>query len=153
MADFDGDGKADLAVANRGDNSLSVLLGNGDGTFQTHVDYALGGGPSSVAYGDFNGDGRPDLVVAINDSVAPSHLSVLLGNGDGTFQTHVDYTTGNLPGTVAIGDFNGDGKADLVCTTTLDNSVSVLLGNGDGTFRTHVDSATESGFQVAIKRL
>jgi hypothetical protein len=80
VGDFNGDGKADLAVANYSDHSVSVLLGNGDGTFQTHVDYATGSGPDSVAVGDFNGDGKADLAVT-NDYA----VSVLLGNGDGTF--------------------------------------------------------------------
>ena len=90
-------------------NNVSVLLGKGDGTFQTQKTYAVGNGPNSVAVGDFNGDGKADLAVANYDN----NVSVLLGNGDGTFQTQTTYAVGNGPRSVAVGDFNGDGKADL----------------------------------------
>jgi Bacterial Ig-like domain (group 3)/FG-GAP-like repeat/FG-GAP repeat len=140
VGDFNGDGKADLAVANANGNSVSVLLGNGDGSFQTHIEYPTGSGPQSLAVGDFNGDGKPDLVVV---NYGPSgSVSVLLGNGDGSFQSHVDYATGNLPLSVAVGDFNGDGKLDVVVANFGSDSVNVLLGNGDGSFQKHVDFAT-----------
>jgi hypothetical protein len=96
VADFNGDGKPDLAVTNSSDMSISVLLANADGTFQTHVEYATADVPLAVVVGDFNGDGRPDLAVAnANLPPYPPPLTVLLGNGDGTFQTHVDQVTGN----------------------------------------------------------
>src|SRR5262249_52589849 len=85
--DFNGDGKADLAVVNQGSNTVSVLLGTGDGTFQPKTDYATGATPRGVAVGDFNGDGKLDVAVA--DSGANS-VSVLLGNGDGTFLPKTD---------------------------------------------------------------
>ena len=82
VGDLDGDAKPDLAVADTGANRVSVLLGNGDGTFQAKVDYATGTSPRSVAVGDLNADGKPDLALANNMS---STVSVLIGNGNGTF--------------------------------------------------------------------
>src|SRR5205085_11797771 len=141
--DFNGDGKADLAVAIDRDNLVNIFLGNGDGTFQSHVDYATGTDPLSVAVADFNGDGKTDLVLA---NAADSTVGILLGNGNGSFQTYVDYRTGAEPFWVAVGDFNGDGKMDLVTANVgnAGNTVSVLLGNGDGTFQPHVDYLTGS---------
>ncbi len=83
VGDFNGDGIPDLAIANYDDNTVSVLLGKGDGTFQAQTTYGTGTGPDSVAVGDFNGDGIPDLAVANDDD---NTVSVLLGKGDGTFQ-------------------------------------------------------------------
>jgi len=141
--DFNGDGKLDVVVANNSSdiasNTVSVLLGKGDGTFQAQVDYATGHQPVGVAIGDFNHDGNLDLAVA-ND--ADNTVSILLGNGDGTFGAHKDYGTGVGPGLVAVGDFNGDGNLDLAVTCNDDTSVfvvSVLLGDGKGGFSTHVD--------------
>ena len=89
---------------------MSVLLGNGDGTFQPAVNFAAGACPDSVALGDVNGDGRPDLAVANGNN----SVSVLLGNGDGTFQAAVSSPRrGRFPVSVALGDVNGDGKPDL----------------------------------------
>jgi hypothetical protein len=135
-AELNGDRQQDLAVANQQDSTVSILLGNGDGTFQAQVTYATGQGPDDVLVGDFNGDGKLDLAVANN---AADTISILLGNGDGTFQTHVDYATGLAPVRVVTGDFNGDGVLDLAVSNEQANTVSVLLGNGDGTFQTHVD--------------
>jgi hypothetical protein len=117
------------------DNTFSILIGNGDGTFQPRVDYATAKFPSQVAVGDFNGDGKPDLAVTDGEGYY-RNVSILMGNGDGTFQPPVDYGAGNQPFGIAVGDFNGDGKPDLV--TSNFNTVSVLLGNGDSTFQKHV---------------
>jgi hypothetical protein len=125
-ADFNGDGKTDLAVTIAETNSVAVFLGNGDGTFTAAgASPATGGYPLSLVTADVNGDGRPDLVVA-NDG--GSTLTILLGNGDGTF-TAVEnsVTTGNSPTAIAVADFNGDGIPDFATVNELDNSISVLL--------------------------
>jgi hypothetical protein len=131
--------------------TVSILLGNGDGTFQPAVSYYAGGHATSVALGDFNGDGKTDLVVSTavlagnNEAVA-----VLLGNGDGTFQAAVYYPAANVPQFVAVGDFNGDGRRDLAVTGL--GGVSILLGDGTGAFAAPVFYATGDGFaaQVAV---
>jgi hypothetical protein len=136
VADFDSDGIADLAVANYKTANVSVLLGNGDGTFQTASDYAAGLGPRSVAVADFNGDGIADLIVA-NTSSTPgnetpatylSTVGVLIGNGDGTFQAPTTHNVGSGPIAIAVGEFNNDGRADLVVANSGSGDVSILLG-------------------------
>jgi FG-GAP-like repeat/Cep192 domain 4/FG-GAP repeat len=141
LADFNGDGKLDLAVTNyRGvSTSVSVFLGNGDGTFQSPAEYPTATGPEALFAADFNHDGKLDLAVADAYEVGVGNVSILLGNGDGTFQPHVDYPTASYPQQVAASDLNGDGTPDLVVTCLFANRVSVLLGNGDGTFQPHVD--------------
>jgi VCBS repeat-containing protein len=138
--DLNNDGNPDLVVTNAFLGSVSVLMGNGDGTFQPLGDYVTGDRPLSVAIVDFDGDGSVDLAVANADS---DSVSILIGNGDGTFQNQVSYGTGQTPASVAIGDFNGDTELDLaVANQENGNSVSVLLGNGDGTFQTQTAYAT-----------
>ena len=144
VGDFNGDGKLDLAVANAGSNTVSVLLGNGTGTFQAQTTYAVGVDPDSVAVGDFNGDGKTDLAVANWSSGSSGTVSILLGNGDGTFQAQTTSAVGGGPYPVAVGDFNGDGKVDMAVANTVSNTVSVLLGNGNGTFQTRVQYAVGS---------
>src|SRR6266478_5495755 len=141
-ADFNGDGKLDLAVAGKSANMVSILLGKGDGTFGAATDFGVGNGPVSVAAADFNGDGKPDLAVANHDS---NTASVLLGKGDGTFGTKTDFVTGALPVFIATGDFNADGKLDLAVANHDSNTASVLLGKGDGTFGPKTDFVTDTG--------
>jgi len=145
---FTNSGHVDLAVADEGNDSLSVFLGNGNGTFQTRTDYATGNGPIFVATGDFNQDGITDLAIANNG--APSNtntgdtVTILLGQpnindssvGNGTFApgTERDFPVGNAPTAIAVGDFNVDGMDDLAVTDQTDNAVSVLLGQGGGLF-------------------
>jgi len=142
VGDFNNDGKVDLAVSN-GDSTLSVLLGNGDGTFRPQVTYNTdpNGTPLQIAVADFNGDGNTDLVVTNSVGGSSDTVSILLGNGDGTFQTQQTYSVGFGAQEVAVGDFNDDGNADLAVTNNRDNTVSVLLGNGDGTFQSQVTYA------------
>jgi hypothetical protein len=144
VADLNHDGIPDLAIANfTGQGTVSILLGNGDGTFQSAQSYAAGIFPSSVAVGDFNGDGIPDLALAAGYPNCPgsSSVQVLLGNGDGTFQAATQYSAGDTPSCVAVRDLNGDGIADLAVTNFVSNDVSVLLGHGDGTFQAAVNYA------------
>ena len=153
-ADLNGDGKADLATVypgcSAGNNTclpgdLAVLISNGDGTFQSAVEYTTGLEPESLTIGDFNGDAKPDVATSNSRS---NTISVLLNNGNGTFQTHVDYATGLSPSNIISGDFNGDGKLDLVIQTQ--TGISVHLGNGDGTFQPHLDYAvTTQVFSLA----
>src|SRR5437773_448084 len=129
--DFNGDWRPDLATANSDTNNVSVLLGNGDGTFQAAPTLVAGSRPESVAVGDINRDGVPDLAVANSGS---SDVSVLLGNGDGTFQAARAFAVaGTTAAAVAVADLDGDGRPDLAMAHA--GVVSVLLGNGDGTFQ------------------
>src|SRR5207249_3382514 len=147
--DFNGDGQLDLAVADNGAKAVSVLLGNGDGTFQAARAFPVGDYPRSVVVGDFNGDGKLDLVLT-NPNV--DTLSVLLGNGDGTFQDPTTFAAGTSPYSVAVGDFNGDGKLDLAVAdrghpeSHIAGAVSVLLGNGDGTFQAPLTFARDNSY-------
>jgi hypothetical protein len=176
-ADLRGNGVLDLVVANfceiigeagNCEGGVSVLLGNGNGTFQAPVTYGTGAyQATSVAIGDVNGDGIPDLIVANTCGTLgqygcdsqPGAVSVLLGKGDGTFQSAVVFSSGGLDSySVAVADLRGDGTLDLVVTNTCLNaectngSIGVLLGNGDGTFQPAVsyDSGGYIAASVAI---
>jgi hypothetical protein len=137
VADFNHDRRLDLAVTNFYDNTVSVVVGTPGGAFATKVDYATGVSPAALVTADFRGDGKTDLAVVneYDGTGQPGTVSVLLGNGDGSFQTHVDYPVGNYPVGIVAADFNGDGKIDLAVANDNDSTVSILLGNGDGTFQ------------------
>jgi hypothetical protein len=143
--DFNGDTRPDLAVANSDSSTVSVLLGNGDGTFQQAQTSATGR-YSELAVGDFDGDGKLDLVATNYNDV-----SVLLGKGDGTFKAPTNIGIGATAVSVAVGDFDDDGKLDLGVTSREEYTgyygdahyftyANVLLGNGDGTFRSPTTS-------------
>ena len=133
VSDFRGDGHLDLAVANIGSDTVSVLLGNGDGTFQDAVDYPVGSQPHFVVAGDFDGDGITDLVASVS---AGGFLAFLKGNGDGTFQPPVYTGVPEVwPHRMVVRDFDGDGVPDIAVLNTFSDSLSIYLGNGDGTFR------------------
>jgi hypothetical protein len=154
IADFNGDGTLDLAVANAGrqfvlGDSVSILLGSGNGTFGPRQDFPTGPGPSSIVSGDFDGDSVLDL--AVTNSGTPSApantVSVLIGNGDGTFKMHRDFFVGLRPISISLGDFDDNGTADLAVANlgTLQNpgsTISLLLGDGEGGFSEHQQFAT-----------
>ncbi|MBI2570340.1 MAG: VCBS repeat-containing protein [Candidatus Schekmanbacteria bacterium] len=129
-ADFNGDGKMDLAATSSNTNKFSVLLGNGNGTFGPETDYATGTRPSPVQAADFNGDGKRDLAVGNGDT---KDVSIFLGNGDGTFGAAVHYPTPCCSeGFMAAVDLDTDTKVDLALSGY--GGIAVLLGNGNGTF-------------------
>jgi len=130
--DFKGDGKLDLAEANSASNTVSVLLGNGDGTFTTIPAAATGKEPVALTAGDFNRDGNLDLAVA---NYADNNVTILLGKGDGTFTpAAASPKTGMHPTALAAADLNLDGKLDLAVANSGNNTITILFGNGDGTF-------------------
>ncbi len=129
-------------MANYGSKTISVLFGNGDGTFQSPVNYAVGTNPHGVAIADLDGKHGNDLAVA---NWGSNTVSVLLNQGNGTFASAVNYSVGTNPANLVIADFNGDGKLDIATTDYGSNTVSILPGNGDGTFGTQVTYATGSG--------
>jgi hypothetical protein len=144
VTDFNHDGHLDLVVANFGDfptnGNVSLLLGNGDGSFQSRVNFTAGDFPDSIAVADFNGDGNPDAVVAnFGTALGIPSISMMLGDGKNRFGKSKNIVTfPNLTqlSDVTTGDFNGDGKADIAYINVLnDNRVSIQLGNGDGTFQ------------------
>jgi hypothetical protein len=136
-ADFNGDGKLDLAVVDN-NSIISIYLGNGDGTFQTRTDYPAGTAIESLTMGDYDGDGILDL--AVSDSLctdagcpATGSINVLLGNGDGTFQSHLDFADGGQPGSVVTGSFqfsggqNGaSGRPGFATSNNQQNTISVF---------------------------
>jgi hypothetical protein len=130
IGDFNGDGKLDAVTTDIGANTVAVLLGNGDGTFQQQIDTPTGNGPDSISVGDFDGDGKLDIAVGNeNDNT----ISILLGNGDGTFRVGPTLSSQDV-WQLATADLNGDGKVDLLAVNYGAGTVSVFLGNGDGTF-------------------
>ncbi|MGB8477950.1 MAG: FG-GAP-like repeat-containing protein [Acidobacteriaceae bacterium] len=137
VGDFNKDGLLDIAVSYLQDNAVRVLLNNGSGAsnFNPATVYAVGNQPYSVASGDLNGDGYPDLVTAnTNVTGATGTISVLLNNKNGTFASAATYTVGKQPYQVAIGDVNGDGYPDLAVTNYGANTVTILFGSSAGTF-------------------
>src|SRR5262249_18284035 len=142
-----------IATANTFTNDVTVLLGLGDGTFQSAGNFGVGNIPYGLVSGDFDEDGILDLAVANQNAdpaipagpgIAPYayDVSILLGNGDATFKPERRIPAGNLPYGLFTADLNGDGHLDLLTTNQGTNDVSVLLGNGDATFQPEVRYAT-----------
>jgi hypothetical protein len=146
VGDFNGDGQLDLAVVNSGSDTLSILLGRGDGTFSLISSPATGASPYAVVASDFNGDGRVDLAVTSMCGTATSckasssvSVTVLQGVGDGTFiPSSVVLTDYHNPKGIAAGDFNADGKVDLVISGVTESNGLILLGDGKGRFASAV---------------
>ncbi|MGB3508008.1 MAG: FG-GAP-like repeat-containing protein [Microcoleaceae cyanobacterium] len=134
VGEFNGDSISDLAVTNSSSDNLSVLLGNGDGSFGNTTNFSVENS-ISVAVGEFNRDGISDLVVA-SPTFDDHKVSVLLGNGNGSFSNPINFNVDESPRSVIVGEFNGDGISDLVVEANYSRSdnVLVLLGNGDGSF-------------------
>jgi uncharacterized delta-60 repeat protein len=128
-ADFNGDGRADLAVANLRGNNVSILTGDGQGNFTGVQSFAVGPEPTGIAVDDFNGDGIADLAVV---NQGGNSVSILLGDGNGAFAAARVFQAGSVPAAVISGDFNGDGRADLAVVAQGSNSVNILLGDGRG---------------------
>ena len=151
--DLNGDGILDAVTANSADNSISVLLGNGDGTFAPARQFPLDSAPTQIIILDVNQDGIPDIALA----TMAGAVNVLWGNGDGTFRAGQSFPVTNPPLGIVQGDFNGDGIADLAVYSAITPSiyaspcVFVLLGNGDGTFsapQTYLSGEVVTGLAV-----
>lgn len=144
-ADFNGDGILDLAAGSSADKSVTILLGNGDGTFTAKSTVPSGGAFPALAVADFNGDGIPDLAIL---NTTANIVTLFLGNGDGTFTAAATTppSAGANPAAIAVGDFNGDGIADLaIANNNPSGTLTILLGNGDGTFTAAPSPTTGSG--------
>ena len=157
VGDFNQDGNVDLAITNFNNfagNTVSVFLGKGDGTFQPRVDYATASGPLGVVAADLNKDGKLDLAVVAGcgDGTScgrPGSVSILLGNGNGTFQPKVDYNAGSFPYSIVAADFRSSGTLDLAVTDLDSGSLTFLWGSGTGTFPTS-SQVTTNGRPVGL---
>ena len=165
-ADFNGDGAIDLAVPVNDLGTVAIFLNNKDGTFQPPISYGSSNGPYSIVAGDFNKDGHPDLAVtnycnmSLKGAGPPQcnssntfygSVSVLLGNGDGTFQTAKSYTAGVAPYGIAVGALRNSGNLDILVTDRNDGSLLVLLGNGDGTFQSPATYPADAGYFLTVE--
>lgn len=129
MADFDGDGRLDVAVGNRMTRDVSILIGNGDGTLQPQVRYSTSAWPRALAAADLDNDQDIDLAAVTGE------LTILLNEGAGTFAAPRHYRVGYMPSDLDVADFDSDGKLDIATANFWNGTVSVLLGNGEGGFR------------------
>ncbi len=138
--DFNNDGKTDLVAIRRGDDTVALLLGNGNGTFTAAAGspFVAGLSPWAIAVSDFNGDGDADLAITNHATInmTQTAVAILLGNGSGSFSAPTKYSVGHRSSSIAVGDYNLDGKPDLATADDDSNALSILLGNGDGTFGT-----------------
>lgn len=147
--DFNNDGKLDIATMNSGTSSL--LLGNGDGTFQAHRDAAIPGNSTNVLVGDYNHDGNLDL--ATSNTASNGTITILHGHGDGTFDPAKSVYAYSAPVYVGSGDFNHDGYDDFaVANSYAATSMSVIMNNGDGTYAApHTYSIGETGYEIQVE--
>ncbi len=141
-ADFNGDGKKDLATANTATQNVSVLLGNGAGSFSSPTMFNAGDFPVAIISADFNGDGKMDLATANKDD---DSISILIGNGLGNFNNPVNFLVGWDPVSINSADYNGDGKLDIASCNTNSANVSILLGNGLGSFSLPYNFSVSTG--------
>lgn len=140
--DIDADGNIDLLVANQNSNDVSVLFGNGSGSFSTPVNYGVGNSPWSIELADFNNDTYIDIATSNQNS---NNVSILLGNSIGSFSLSTNYSVGNLPEQLKIADYDLDGKLDIATSDRNSNQISVLKGTGLGTFNTAITFSTAPG--------
>ena len=146
--DFDGDGDLDLTVANMSGNTLTVLLNHGDGSFRDVQNHDVDAGPTAVAMGDLDGDGDLDLAITSRGTNGmDGTVSLLFNFGDGSFAKQGLLATGFGPESIAIGDLDGDGDADLAVTIYGNSNVSVWLNNGNGVFDDDITYGTDVGPQ------
>lgn len=151
VGDLNGDGHSDVVTANLNSGTISVLLGNGDGTLQAGIPYPAGSNPYFVALADFNHDGKLDAAVANRIGFGEGLVSVLLGDGVGGFQSPESYGPFIDPFSLAVGKFRKGGKLDIAVADTA--SGSLLIGNGDGTFRDGGAIGTSNTLAFAVKDL
>ena len=137
IEDLDADGAADMVVGTRGD--VSILLGQGDGSFGSAQGYPVSDRVGFLRLQDLNGDGDLDIVAAITPSRGEGLIEVLMGQGDGTFSGPSSYPAGDTPSSVDVDDLDGDGVPDIAAANYFSEDISILIGNGDGTFRAAVD--------------
>ncbi len=132
---FTASGRRDLIALSKAQGAMGIYTNAGSNRFASASPVGVGANPNSLVVGDFNGDGKQDVAVVVQgNGLAPANVSVFLGNGNGTFGAAQTYGAGTTPTDIDAGDFNGDGKLDLVVTDSAKGNVVLLLGKGDGTF-------------------
>jgi hypothetical protein len=141
IADFNGDGKPDVAITNAISGTLGVFIATGTSSFQGEITYAAGSFPIGVTAGDFNGDGAQDLAVT---NYSSDTFGVFIGTGTGAFQSQVTYATDSEPQSITVSDYNGDGRQDLAVANRSSNSISIFIGTGTGTFQSALTTPTGS---------